>query len=446
MANLPALYDARAEITRERIKINDAVAEAGQLDLSEEQQAKFDKLGAELEKTVAAIGRHEQLEQEMQALTRRNNPRQAGTGGNGDGDQQQQPDKKDEPKFESFGQMLQCVAVAGKTGGARVDERLIEPTAAAASGLNESAGSDGGFLVGTEITTKLATDTFGAGQIAQRCDRTPIGPGNDSLTINGIDETSRVDGSQFGGIVVGWDSEVEEMTSSKPKFTQTKLKLHKMTGLCYATDDLLSDAVALESIIMKKFPLAFGFKLDNAIFRGSGADRPKGILQTGCKVRVNKESGQKATTIVAENIEKMYSRQRASGMATAAWFINQDCWPQIFQLYHAIGTGGVPMFIPAGGLNQTPFGTLLGRPIVPIEQASTVGTEGDITFCDFNQYQLIDKGGVESATSIHVRFVYNESVFRFVMRVDGSPLWAAPQTPAQGSNTVSPFITLQTRS
>jgi hypothetical protein len=32
-----------------------------------------------------------------------------------------------------------------------------------------------------------------------------------------------------------------------------------------------------------------------------------------------------------------------------------------------------------------------------------------------------------------------------VMKVDGQPLWASPLTPAQGNNTVSPFITLQTR-
>lgn len=441
MANIKALRDAAAEIVRARIKMNEGLATAGGLEFDETEQAAFDKLAAELTTTNAAIGREEQLEAEAAALSPRSTPRQAGTLGYA-------PDpeaaKEEEPKFDSFGQMLQAVAVADKTRGGRVDERLLPR--AAVSGMSEGAGSAGGFLVGTETTTKLITDTYDTGQIAQRCARTPIGPGKNSLTINGINETSRADGSQFGGIVVYWAEEAAAMTASQPTFGQVSLKLHEMIGLCYATDDLLEDAVALESIITTNFPKAFGFKLDDAIFRGTGGGRCKGILAAGSKVRVNKQTGQKATTIVAENVEEMYSRMRASGMGNAAWFINQDCWPQIFQLHHVIGTGGVPMFVPAGGLNQSPFGTLLGRPIVPIEQASTLGTEGDITFCNYADYQLIDKGGIKSDSSIHVLFTTNQKAFRFVMRVDGCPLHAAPLTPAQGSNTVSSFITLQTRS
>jgi HK97 family phage major capsid protein len=233
--------------------------------------------------------------------------------------------------------------------------------------------------------------------------------------------------------------------ASTPKFRQIDLNLHKLIGLLYSTDELLQDATALESIIMEAFPNVFGFKLDEAIFRGTGVGQPKGIMATGPKVQVAKETGQVAKTIVAENIEKMYARMWTPSLSKAAWFINQDCWPTIFQLHHVVGTGGVPMFIPSGGLSQAPFGTLLGRPIIPIEQAATVGSVGDITFADFNQYKLIDKGGIASDSSIHVRFEYDESVFRFVMRVDGQPLWATALTPAQGSNTVSPFITLAAR-
>ena len=50
-----------------------------------------------------------------------------------------------------------------------------------------------------------------------------------------------------------------------------------------------------------------------------------------------------------------------------------------------------------------------------------------------SQYILIDKGGVQSASSIHVRFVNDETVFRFVYRVDGLPIWQSPLTPFKGS-------------
>jgi HK97 family phage major capsid protein len=160
---------------------------------------------------------------------------------------------------------------------------------------------------------------------------------------------------------------------------------------------------------------------------------------------VAKEAGQTAATVVATNIEKMYSRMPAGSLGNAVWTINQEVWPQIFQLSHAVGVGGVPMFVPAGGLASAPAGTLLGRPIVPIEQAAALGTPGDIAFCDFKQYLAIRKGGTQTASSIHVRFLYDESVYRFVLRFNGAPIPNSPLTPYKGSATVSPFIVLAVR-
>jgi len=62
-----------------------------------------------------------------------------------------------------------------------------------------------------------------------------------------------------------------------------------------------------------------------------------------------------------------------------------------------------------------------------------------------SEYQMIEKGGVQAASSIHVRFVYDESVFRFVYRVDGQPKWNLPLTPYQSANTLSPFVVLEAR-
>ena len=104
------------------------------------------------------------------------------------------------------------------------------------------------------------------------------------------------------------------------------------------------------------------------------------------------------------------------------------------------------MFVPAGGINQSPFGTLMGRPVVPIEQCVSVGTQGDIIFADMSQYLFIDKVAIQSDSSIHVQFPTDETVFRFVYRCDGSPALAAPLTPFKGTgSTVSPFVLLDSR-
>ena len=66
--------------------------------------------------------------------------------------------------------------------------------------------------------------------------------------------------------------------------------------------------------------------------------------------------------------------------------------------------------MPAGGAAAAPYGSLFGRPVVPIEQCPILGDAGDIMLCDFSQYKFIDKGGMQSDVSIHVQFIYDESV------------------------------------
>jgi HK97 family phage major capsid protein len=191
----------------------------------------------------------------------------------------------------------------------------------------------------------------------------------------------------------------------------------------------------------------FGFLLDDSIINGLGSGQPLGILNAGCLVQVSKETGQKAATIVAENVIKMYSRIFASSRSNAVWLINQNIESQLFQMSLAIGTGGIPIYMPAGGLSGLPYGTLFGRPVLAIEQAATLGTLGDILFVDLaSGYILAEKGGIKSDMSIHVRFDYDESVFRFVMRVDGQPVRATVLTPYKGaSDTQSHFVGLATR-
>ena len=351
---------------------------------------------------------------------------------------------KDKDKFSSFGEQMSAVMRAGMPGGA-ADPRLFN---AAASGLSESVASDGGFLVQQDFSTELLQDVFETGILASRCRRIPISGNSNSIKINGIDETSRAS-TRYGGIVGYWEDEAAEKTASKPKFRKIELNLKKLIGLCYATDELLSDSSALEGVIRQGFVSEFGFLLDDSIINGTGAGQPLGILNSGCLVSVAKETGQAADTVVAENVIKMYSRIFASSRPNAVWLINQNIEPQLFTMSLAVGTGGIPIYMPAGGLSGQPYGTLFGRPVIAIEQASTLGDLGDIIFADLaGGYILAEKGGIQSDMSIHVRFVYDESVFRFVMRVDGQTIRSTVLAPYKGSSTLdtqSHFIALAAR-
>lgn len=63
-------------------------------------------------------------------------------------------------------------------------------------------------------------------------------------------------------------------------------------------------------------------------------------------------------------------------------------------------------------------------------------TSGDIILADMNEYVLIDKGGIQSASSIHVSFTTDQSVFRFVYRVDGRKLAACNSDVAMNSSLI----------
>ena len=422
--NMKKILEMKAKREDARLKAMAVLnkAEAEDRFLSEDEQKDIDKYEEEIRAWDESIGRAEKLlaiEPEDRSTEK---PEVKPT-----------PSKDNEKRFASFGEQLMAAYRAATPGG-KVDERL---TTRAASGLNESTPSDGGFLVQQDFVTELLKRTYETGILASKVKKIPISTNANGMKINAIDEDSRANGSRWGGVQTYWEGEADEITASKPKFRQMELSLKKLTGLCYATDELLQDAAALEAVIRQAFAEEFGFKIDDAILSGSGEGEPLGILNSGAIVTVAKEASQ-TDIITVENLIKMWNRLWSRSRANAVWYINQELEPYLYTLK----IGDKPVYIPAGGLSEKPYGTLFGRPVVPIEQCSAAGEVGDIILADIGQYLLIDKGGVKSASSIHVRFLYDENVFRFIYRVDGKPIWTKPLTPYKGSATVSPFVTL----
>jgi HK97 family phage major capsid protein len=400
-------------------------AEAEDRFLTQDEQKEIDTMESEIRSWDESISRAERMMAMEPAEKPEETPEVKPT-----------PAKTDEKRFKSFGDQLMAAYRAAMPGG-RVDERL---TTRAASGLNESNPSDGGFLVQQDFVSELLKRTYETGILAAKVKRIPISTNANSLKINAVDEDSRANGSRFGGVQTFWEGEADSLSGSKPKFRVLELSLKKLTGLCYATDELLQDATALEAVIREAFAEEFGFKIDDAILTGTGSGEPLGILKSGALVTVAKETSQ-TDIIKVENLVKMWNRLWGRSRANAVWYINQEVEPYLYTLK----IGDTPVYVPAGGLSEKPYGTLFGRPVIPLEQCNAAGEVGDIILADTTQYLLIDKGGINAASSIHVRFLYDENVFRFIYRVDGEPIWNKPLTPYKGSSTVSPFVTLAKR-
>lgn len=329
--------------------------------------------------------------------------------------------------FENAGEFFTAVKNAAILPS-QIDKRLLPLKA---TGLNEAIPSEGGFLVTPDIASGIRENMWSTGTILSFF--SPINVSGNGLTLNALDETSRADGSRFGGVRGYWLAEAGAKTASKPSFRQIDLKLKKVAALVYATDELLDDATALESWIARTVPNELRFQVEAAIVRGDGVGKPVGILSGAALYSATRTD---ASEVDNMDVARMWSHKQP-GLYDYIWLINPTVWPQLYNM----SVGNQPVFLPPGGLSGAMYGSLFGRPVVENEYSPALGTLGDIMLVSPSQYALIAKGGVQAASSIHVNFVYDESVFRFVYRVDGQPI---PDSSITGydSQTYSPFVAL----
>lgn len=326
----------------------------------------------------------------------------------------------------------------------REDERLAKLKAV--SGMSEGADVYGGYLVPVEYRRELWKLAIDQSPIVSKATNVPMA--TNQIEVPYIDGFSdRDDGTIHGGVKFYWGDEATKYTGTKPKLGKLSLKLKKAMGLFYATDELLADSmISIEPMIRSAFADGMNWTMEDVLINGTGADQPLGILNAGCLVSVAKENLQTADTVVTENILKMYARlYRKEG---ACWLINHDVFPQLPLLSIAAGTGGVPVYLPANGLAGAPNGTLLGLPVYFSEHCATVGDQGDVILGQWSQYLIGQKAGADVpdyTQSIHLKFDYGETAFRFTFRVDGQPWWKSALSVHKSSSTLSPFVVLDAR-
>jgi HK97 family phage major capsid protein len=341
------------------------------------------------------------------------------------------------PKWENFGEELKAIKNYAVTGV--MDDKFQN-----ASGANETIPSEGGFLVGETTSNKLLQRSYDNSEVLKRCDKVTITQG-DRLTIPYIDETSRATGSRMGGIRAYWINEGGTLTASKPKFGKFVNELEKLGALMHTTSEMLEDAPLMSQMVNKWFSDEFSFVMQDSVIRGNGGGQFTGLLNSLSTVTVAKQTNQAADTIVYENIVDMHSRLFAPLRNGAVWLINQEIEPELQTMAQVVGTGGVPVYLPANGISGKPYSTLMGYPILPIEQCSALGDKGDIFFGNLKSFNIVEKGGLKGASSIHVKFNTDEESFRWIYRVNGKSYWQNKLTPYKGAKTLGPVVTLAAR-
>ncbi len=336
--------------------------------------------------------------------------------------------------FRSFGEFANAVRKSSIEGRFS-DNRLV----AAAPGTygNESSGPDGGFLVPHQFSRQIFT-------LAQTEDA--LLPMTDNIEIDGNsmvfpkDETT-----PWGtdGVRAYWQQEATSATATKPKLGTTILRLQKLMALVSLTDELVSDTDALDSYLPGKISESIRWKVNEALLFGSGNGQPLGCYSGGAAITVAKDSGQLANTVSLTNLTGMLSRLLPGCFPRSTWLMTPDALPSLFGLT----LGNYPIYLPLSkGAQSSPYGTLLGRPIIVSQHAAAFSSQGDILLLDPTYIRSITKsGGIKTDTSIHLYFDADAVAFRATFRVDAQPKIMAPVTQAKSSNQLSAFIQLAAR-
>ena len=427
-------YQARkTALVKEARSLTDLVASEDR-DMTDDEVAAFDALRAKIDAASAAIDRETALiaDEARIGLAAVSGPVVT-------------DNREADPLhgFRTVGEFMQTVYQAEKPGKS-IDERLLIGGGrnAAAPGVfaNESAGQDGGFLVPPQFSQQIFKLSLGEDSLLPLTDNVEVS-GNSMAFPK--DETT-----PWGtnGIRAYWQGEAASAVATKPVLGLATLRLKKLMALVPTTDELLDDANALTSYLPEKVALSIRWKTNESILFGAGNGVPIGALAAGATVTVAKESGQATQTLQAQNLAKMIARLPTGSFANAVWIVNNDVLPALFTLT----LGNYPIYLPmgmnVGGIQTSPYGTLLGRPVFVSQHANTFSSQGDILLVDLKYYQTITKaGGMQTATSMHLYFDADLTAFRTTFRMDGQAKIVAPISPAKGSTTMSPFIQLGAR-
>lgn len=327
-------------------------------------------------------------------------------------------------QFRSLGEFLYTVHNHPE------DKRLVR------TGLSEGDDSAGGFLVPEEFSNTIMMSSLETAVIRPN-GATVIPMRTDTLKIPKIVDTSHAS-SLFGGVVAYWTEEKTEKVPTEPTFGQLQLIAKKLTGYTYASDELLADnAIGLEALLTRLFSGSISWYEDDGFINGNGVGKPLGILNSGALLAVNRSG---ASTIAIADLAAIWARLLPQSHGRAVWLANPSTLTQLVALgatYLTWLRGG----ISGEGLANTPPASLLGRPIIFTEKCKALGTAGDLVLADLSCYLIGDRQQIAIASSQHVRFLTDETAWRFVKRVDGQPWLDSAFTPANGSS-LSPFVTL----
>jgi HK97 family phage major capsid protein len=325
------------------------------------------------------------------------------------------PSKKSvEPKL-SYGEFLQSIA------NKSIDEHIINKT------INIGTDAQGGYTTTEFNDPDIDVDILKQSGIAQMANNITLTGNNNLYKFNVVSSMGTTPAITVEGVAIA---------ASQPIVTQFEIDLAKTTYRFDVTEEALMDTGALVGEINSQVPEEFAKFIENGMINGT--TNFTGIVGDTNTVTVAKESGQTDDTIVAENIDKMFSAGK--NVNKMKWIMSRTAYSGIQGLEDSNGNR---LFQGPNQLGPAPFGTLKGLPIMISDYSQAIGTVGDILLCDLSKYRIASKGGLRMASSAHVKFLEDETVFKFTYRLGGIPIGI--KLTALDLSEIGDFVELSSR-
>lgn len=325
------------------------------------------------------------------------------------------------------------------------DPRLFQN---APAGMSVGVGPDGGYFVPPGFLAGLLDASLQEEAIRPRATVIPMPSG--SMTLPVFNTTDRSTG--LAGLEPALVGEGVTGDNQKADTSTITLTAHKLMVLVPTTAELIEDGGPTFTTLLQKYMIeSLGQKLDSLFIASPAPATPLGIIGAPCTVSIAKETSQVAATVVPQNLAKMIARLAPGSFKRAVWLAHPSVLSSLFVM--AVNVKNVAGSENVGGFGPNWFtvnadGTmaLLGRPLIVSDRCAPLGTVGDIILADLSQYLIGIRGDARLAVDNSVGFKSDEIYFRLTLRVDGCPLLGKAITPRKGSDTLSPFVILATRS
>ena len=341
--------------------------------------------------------------------------------------------KTDDNKiYRSFGEQLADIKKVSMGYGLTP---ALEKSQRAILGMNTQIGADGGYAIQVDFVNSIMDSMVEQSEILSRIDRYQVSANANEVYVTMVNETTTA--NVFGGIQCYVVEEGAQIPTTKPALRQLRLGLKKLAALAYVTDEQMRDAQFTGSLLERGFALAMARQRERMIIENV-------IANPGTTV-IAKESGQAADSVVGKNFLKMRNGLISTSRRNAIWTMHPDVAAELPEMYLEGTHSDKFIYMPENGISVQGYDRLFGREIIESDYCSALGDKGDVLYWNPFEYLEVFKGGVDTATSIHVAFDTAQMAFRAISYVNGLCKYDKGITLVNSTTQRASYVTLADR-